>query len=302
MNIKRIIDKNGKLIWYIAIIIVFILFAIKSLNSYYEQDEQKKQMELSEYIDNDQSENEIINYSTESTTVKKTLASFVNYCNKREIENAYKMLTEECKNAMFPTIEYFEQIYINTIYNVERTFDVAKWATDGNNSIYLVTLYADILATGGAENYTQEYYTFVKDDNGIYKLNINNYIYGQEKNIEKTINNIKVKIGHVDIYEEYESATITIINKRDKKVCLTGNSYSENIYLQNSNGVTYSSLNSDFDKKTIVLEPNEEQTFIVQFNKEYSASNKAQYLVLSDIILDYETDNSKSTSIKVKYQ
>jgi len=202
MNIKRIIDKNGKLIWYIGLIIIFVLLAIKSLNSYYEVQEQKKQAEMSENILNsDPNKNEIIDYSTESTTVKKTIASFVNYCNKRELENAYKMLTDECKNAMFPSIEYFEKLYINNIYNVERTFEVAKWATDGNKSIFLVTLYGDILATGKTDNYIQEYYTFVKNDKGMYKININNYIYGEDRNLESTVNNIKVKIGHVDIYE-----------------------------------------------------------------------------------------------------
>jgi len=311
MNIKRIIDKNGKLIWYIGLIIIFVLLAIKSLNSYYEVQEQKKQAEMSENILNsDPNKNEIIDYSTESTTVKKTIASFVNYCNKRELENAYKMLTDECKNAMFPSIEYFEKLYINNIYNVERTFEVAKWATDGNKSIFLVTLYGDILATGKTDNYIQEYYTFVKNDKGMYKININNYIYGEDRNLESTVNNIKVKIGHVDIYEEYQIATITIINNSLNTICLTGNKFKEKIYLQNSTGITYSSLNSEFDYKTLILEAGKEQTFKVQFNKEYSATNKPQYLVLSDVILDYntylnsenKTNYSNRTSIKVKYQ
>ena len=69
------------------------------------------------------------------------------------------------------------------------------------------------------------------------------------------------------------------------------------------------SLNSMFDMDEIVLEPNSAQTYVVQFNKVYSATNKAQYLVLSDVILDYE-EYSKSddkayysnrASIKVNY-
>ena len=45
MNIKRIIDKNGKLILYIVLIITFVLFAIKSLNAYYENDEERRKTE-----------------------------------------------------------------------------------------------------------------------------------------------------------------------------------------------------------------------------------------------------------------
>lgn len=311
MNIKRIIDRNGKLIAYIILIIIFVLFAIKSLNSYYEKDEERKKKEMAE--------NAIVKETSQSTkvpdkivnnSIEDTMNSFVSYCNKREIQNAYKMLTQECKDAMFPTVEFFEKTYVNKIYNIKRTYELTKWSTEENKEIYLVSLYGDLLATGGVGNSIQEYYTFVKGNNGIYKLNINNYIYGEKRNLESTKNNISVKIDHVDIYEEYEIATIKITNNTSKKICLTGNKYKENIYLQDSSDVTYASLNSEFEKQEIVLNPKGYQTFIIEFNKGYSAGNKAKYLVLSDVILDYEdylNSNNKQnynnrTQIKVDYQ
>lgn len=315
MNIKRIIDKNSKLIWYIVIIIAFGLFAIKSLNSYYEKSEERKKTEIINNKTNETAQNttkvDKTNNSVESDSIEKTMSSFVNYCNNREIENAYKMLTDECKNAMFPSVEDFERVYINNIYNVARTYEIVKWSTDENKTTYLVKLYGDLLSTGGTNsNYTEDYYTFVENDNGTYKLNINNYIYGEDKNIEETIQNIAIKIGHVDVYEEYERVKITIVNNTSKIICLTGNKYNKNIHLQNGKDTTYSSLNSKFDNEEVIMTPNSTQTLWVEFNKVYSSTNKAQYLVLSDVILDYEDylnsddkDNySYRTSIKVQYQ
>ena len=312
MNIKRIIDKNGKLILLIIAIIVFILFIIKSLNSYYEKDEQNKMLlaDQNTNIEESQNNNKVTDYKTESNTVKQTINSFVNYCNKKELENAYSMLTQECKDAMFPTIEDFERIYINNIYNIERTFELVKWSTDGNKSTYLVTLYGDLLATGGTTNTTQEYYTFIKDNSGNYKININNYIYGEDSNLEKNVQNIIVKIGRVDIYEDHETIEITVMNKSSNIISLTGNKYRKNIYLQNSKDTTYSSFNSEFDSKEIIMNPNTTKNFVINFNKSYSSINKAQYLVLSDIILDYEEylecedkeNYSNRTSIKLEYQ
>ena len=46
MNIKRTIDQNHKLIGLIIIGIAFILFIIKSLNVFYEREEEKKKAEL----------------------------------------------------------------------------------------------------------------------------------------------------------------------------------------------------------------------------------------------------------------
>lgn len=315
MNIKRTIDKNYKLIWYIALIIIFALFIIKSLNAYYENDEKEK-LEALESNKNTTNNQTITTeevredyYSTESDSIDKTMRSFVKYCNNKEIENAYKMLTDECKTAMFPSVEEFEKIYVNNIFNTERDYELIKWATDENKYVYQVKLYGNILSTGNINNYTQEYYTFVEDDNGNLKLNINNYIYGENRNIQTTEKNITVRIGHVDIYEEYEEVQITITNNTLKTISLTGNKYVKNIYLQNSEDTTYSSLNSRFDNEEIIMNPRSAQSFKVRFNKAYSSNNKAVELVLSDVILDYEayansnnkSDYSNRTSIIAKY-
>lgn len=315
MNIKRIIDKNNKLIGYVALIILFILFGIKSLNSYYEKSEERKKTEIinNETNKTTQSTTETtqVTNSVESDSIEKTLSSFVNYCNNREIENAYKMLTDECKNAMFPTIDYFETTYLDKIYQVKRTYEKVKWSTDENKTTYLVKLYGELLSTGGTDNnYTEDYYTFVENDNGTYKLNINNYIYGEERNIEQTVKGVTIKIEHVDVYEEYEKVKITIINNTSKTICLNGNKYSRKIYLQNQNGTTYSSLDSKFDKEEIIMKPNKIETLWVEFNKVYSSTNKAQYLMLSDVILDYESylnsndkeNYSNRTSVQIPYQ
>lgn len=292
MNIKRFIDQNRKIIGYIVIIIVFALFAIKSLNLYYENDERRKKEQANEIAANNQTNKEEVitekDYSTTSNSIEKTMASFVNYCNKKEIENAYEMLTDECKNAMFPTVEHFEKYYINKIYNVEREYELIKWSAEGNISTYFVKLYGDILATGNLDDSTDEYYTFVKDSKGNYKLNVADYIYGQNRNIETKSNGLVINIGQVNVYEDYEEVEITITNNNDKTICLTGNKYVKNIYLQNRRDTAYSSFNSEFDSEEIIMEAKTTKTFTVTFNKSYSVDNKAIYLVLSDIILDYE--------------
>lgn len=310
MNIKRSVDQNYKLIGLVIIGIIFILFIIKALNLFYEQNAEREHAKLIENNNQTVNNEKIKGYSTENNSIEETIASFINYCNKREIQNAYKMLTEECKVAMFPTVEDFERIYINNVYNIERQYEMLKWDSDGDKHVYQIKLYGDILATGNLDGYKEEYYTFIQNDNGSYKLNINNYIYGEDRDIRKVESSMIVEIGHVDVYEEYETATITITNNSTKTICLTGDKYRKNIYLENNKGSTYSSLNSEFDNKEIILEPKDNKTFKVNFNKGYNSSNNANYLVLSDVILDYEeylksvdkANYSNRTSIKIKYQ
>jgi len=315
MNFRRIIDQNGKLIGYGILTIFMILFAIKSLDLFYKKQEEKKKIEITQNQTSQTTQNiqetENTTNNVESDTIDKTMKSFVNYCNNKEIENAYKMLTDECKEAMFPTEEYLKNTYIDKIYNINRKYEMVKWSEDSNKTTYLVKLYGDLLSTGGSsDSYTEDYYTFVKSDNGIYKLNINNYIYGEKRNIEQKFNGVTIKIEDVDIYEEYEKVKITIVNNTSKTICLNGNKYNKKIYLENSKGTKYSSRNSKFDTGEIIMKPNRIETLWVEFNKVYSSSNKSQYLVVSDVILDYEeyqNSNDKNnysyrTSIKVKYQ
>ena len=310
-NIRRFINRNSRSIWTIIGVIVFVFFIIKLMNSYYEKNEENNQ---NNNIQNNVSSQTMDiqdlterNYTVKSSSVKITFASFVNYCNKRELEKAYAMLTEECKEAMFPTIEDFERIYINKIYNIKRTYGLVKWSTEGNRSTYLLTLYGDLLATGSTEKATQEYVTLVQDEKGIYKLNINNYIYGKDKNITGNVKGITVKIEHVDVYEDHEEVQITIINNTSKKILITDNK--NNIYLGNSKGLIYESLNTDLDNGNMIVESNDSQTFRVEFNKIYSSTSKADYLALQDIILDYESfinsgnkeNYTNKTSIKLRY-
>lgn len=315
MEIENGIDEKYKLIGYGILIIICILFAIKSLNLYYEEQEERKMTQITQNEINETKqstiETEPINNSIENDTIRATMTSFVNYCNNREIENAYKMLTDQCKNAMFPSEDYFKNTYLEKIYKEKKIYDMLKWSEDGNKTTYLVKLYGDLLATGGVDNdYTEDYYTFVKNENGTYKININNYIYGEERNIEKTINGITIKVEYVNVYEEYEDAKITITNNTSKTICLNGNKSSENIYLQNGRGTKFSVLNDKFEKEEIFIKPKETQSLWIEFNKVYSSTNKAQYLTISDIILDYEDYLNSSdkdnyfyrTSFKIKYQ
>jgi len=292
MNIKRFINQNNKSILHILLIVVAILIVIKTLNSIYEQYGERKKAEI---IQNEKNKNnefytqyDNTSSSIENNTIEKTINSFVNYCNNRELENAYKILTQECKENMYPTVDFFKTAYIDKIYNVRRLYEMTKWSTNENKTTYLVTLYEDILATGGTNNSTQEYWTFIQEENGNYKLNINNYIYRQEINAEKSNNNVKVTVQNVDIYQEYEEFNIKITNDTSKTICLSGFQYNNNIYLENDDK-KYQSINSGFDRgEEILLESSQTQTLNVRFNKMYTPNDIGEKITIKNIILDYD--------------
>ena len=83
---------------------------------------------------------------------------------------------------------------------------------------------------------------------------IQTYIKRPPTNISSIIEyNITIKIGQVDVFEQYERVKIRITNNTSKKICLTGDKYKKNIYLKNSKKTIYSSLNSEFDNEEILI-------------------------------------------------
>ena len=110
-----------------------------------------------------------------------TIYKFVDYCNKQEIEKAYNLITEECKQQMYPTLDAFKNAYYGDVFNgKQRTCTIENWVGD----IYKVRMGEDILSTGKDTGYAKEDYITIKKVDNEYKLNINNYI-GTTK-IEKT--------------------------------------------------------------------------------------------------------------------
>ena len=318
MNIKRFIDQNNKLILYVIFIIVFVLLIIYSMNSYYEKEEQEK---LQNIIQNNTTGNINVNTpnnngSTNTTsqentnldTIEGVMSKFVSHCNKNEIQDAYDMITDECKNALYKTSEEFANKYVKNVFNEEKEYSMQKWFATGNTVTYEIKFLGDILATGGKGNISQEYYTFIKTENS-YKINVNNYIYGRHLNKEVKEKGVTVKIKNINVYNTYEEYELSFTNNTLQEICLTGNKYVKNIYLKNSRGTTYSSLNSKFDNVEISLKPNNTKNYTVKFNKNYNPQNQVNTLVLSDVIFNYQeylkyenkSDYTNRTSIEINF-
>ena len=130
-----------------------------------------------------------------------TIYKFVDYCNKHEIEKAYNLITEECKQQMYPTLDAFKNAYYGDVFNgKQRTCTIENWVGD----IYKVRMGEDILSTGKDTGYAKEDYITIKKVDNEYKLNINNYI-GTTK-IEKTTtkDNITMEVLNKNTYKDFE--------------------------------------------------------------------------------------------------
>ena len=81
------------------------------------------------------------------------LEEFVNLCNDGNIEEAYQLLSDECKQNVYPNLEGFANNYVNVVFKSRKSIDVKNWIKSGDYITYLVTYSdEDVLSTGDVNN------------------------------------------------------------------------------------------------------------------------------------------------------
>lgn len=210
---------------------------------------------------------------------------FIENCNERNIEKAYSLLSNECKEEMYPTAkDFYENYYMMVFNNNKLEYSVENWIQD----TYEVKFIEDMLATGKINDENKQDYITIVEENDSFKININNYIGREILNKEIENNDIILNLIQKDIYMDYEVYKITIKNNTGKSILLAPEDKTNTIYLQNTNGGKFYAASSELLKEELLLENNYIHTIDVKFNKTYSYSNNIECLAFSNVVLDYE--------------
>ena len=291
----RFYNQNRNQIIKIILIIVFVIGIIQLLNYLVGKKnniDNNIQTNVS-YANNQTSEivsdkSLVSGQTIASETIKKDseiIKLFVVLCNQNNIEEAYELLTNECNENMFPTVEDFKRIYCSEIFNSYKTYTLENWTSN----TYQVRYTGDILGTGDLNNNeTRQDYITVVNKNGEKKLNINNYI--GRNNLNKTTNydDIKIVITNVDTYMDYEIYNLSIQNNSNKDILLDTNDNTKSIYLLDSKNMKYYFYNNEVIENKLMVKSDFTNSLQIKFASSYSSSKKIKQLVFSNVILDYE--------------
>lgn len=296
MNLMRYYNQNRKKIWGILIIIAFVLLIFYLINYISDQEEDDNLV-----IQNNTDINSRLNTNTSTVntnqsvitgedvpenqleTAASVIDQFISYCNEKNLQSAYDLLTEECKTQMYNSLEVFEQAYYNNVFNGERkTCSIENWIGD----TYKVRIIDNLLATGKSNNgYSKQDYITVKKVDGEYKLNINNYIGYTEINRETEQNDILVNVISKNTYMDYEEYQIKVTNNTDVEVKLDGRSNVKSLYIEDKNGSKYSYYGHEMTDPMLTIPSGQTKEVTIKFYSSYTSTKKIKYIVFSDVIL-----------------
>ena len=222
------------------------------------------------------------------------IEKFINSCNDGNVEEAYNLLSEDCKKELYPSIDIFEQNYYQTVFNSKKSYDADVWSSALGNVTYRMKIMDDIMSSGQVSNqYVEDYYTVISQDDEK-KLNIGDFVAKENVNEKEESENLIFEVINKYMYMDYEKFEIRITNNTDTNVFIDTKEDTDTVYLEDTNGVEYDWYGHEIDNKLLELAPNSTITLNIKFNKMYNESREDKSINFTNILIG---DEQKSIEI-----
>lgn len=226
--------------------------------------------------------------------IENLVDTYFNYCNNKEYENAYNLITDECKKNVYPTLEQFIGYIDHVFEGKNKIYNIQSYSITDNKYVYNLRILDDILANGTTDGY---YYYEEKiiliEENGEMKLSIGEFIEQVEPNITVEDDYLEIKIVNKVVDYETETYTVEFRNKTDKYIVIADNSQNNEVVL-NLGGETRKPQNLNYGN--VIIFPNSSKTATFIFNEYYDNGKTAESLMFGAIRVLNEYDALEGTT------
>lgn len=305
-KIGRFLNTNiGKII-LVILIFGFIFIITQTINNVLKKQEKDEKPVLNYQTQQE----EQVAYFTNTKIDEKTANSnnevideFIEYCNASDSEMAYSLLTNDCKEQLYPTLDSFTRYYLSRVFSTPKSYEIEVISEDLNTYTYKVKMVEDIMSTGkyDSSKVVEDYITIVKDGNSK-KININSYIGKQDINVTKEEKDIKITVISKQIYMDYEIYKIKVDNNSKNTIMLDSKESVQSTYLENESETRYSSYIDEMIAEELQVLSNDTKEINIKFNKVYNPNNVITKLVLSDIVENYEEYANRRNFNKIQME
>lgn len=306
MNIRRYYNQNRKKIWGIIIIIAFAFLMFYLLNYIVDNTKEEENIQITNEINYKTNSSKITTNqsvvtgenvsSNQLKTQAEVIDQFISYCNEKNLQEAYDLLTDECKEQIYNSLEIFEQAYYNDVFGGEtKTATVENWV----DNTYRVRIVDNLLATGKSnDGYSKQDYITVKKVGDEYKLNINNYIGYTEIGETTEQDDIRIEVISKNTFMNYEEYKIKVTNNTDKDIMLDGRSDVRSLYIEDSREKKYSSYNHELTDPMLLVQSGHTNELSIKFYSSYTSNKSIEYMVFSDIVI-YDGQLTEKKEIRI---
>lgn len=128
--------------------------------------------------------------------IANKIKEYMDYCNNREYEKAYNLLSEGCRKYAYTSLDQFKA-HIDVIFRDKKmVYDLQDYSNISGYYVYSVKIYEDILATGLTNDdfsYFDEKMVLKQTKNGI-ELSIGGFVDVEDISQIAEDDNMKVRV------------------------------------------------------------------------------------------------------------
>lgn len=276
LKIRRFIKKNRKKVIFVVIAVAIIIAINYILKNMPEEEIPKTTYEPNVAV---MDESEVP--KKWHSEIENRIKTFVDYCNNKEYQKAYDMISDDCKDAIYPVIGDFKE-YVDKRFQVKRIYSIQNFSNISKQYIYDVNFMSDFMATGSTGTnygYVQEKFVFTEDDNSL-KFAIGGFVRTNILDAFVEDENLKIVTKKKNVYYDHETYTVDITNKTDYPIVLGNGTVEDEIAI---------SVNEQLREETninavnVVLQPNESRTFTFVFEKYCDDGYAPQAMYFTDV-------------------
>lgn len=277
LKIRNFIKRNRKIIIILLILWLLIMVVNQFFKNYSFQDfERTTYNEHQAIMDTGETVPEKL-----IEPINETIDTYFNYCNNKQYEEAYNMVSEECKKIYFPTLEDFKE-YIDIVFDENKIYYLQNFSNYNGVYIYRMRIMEDLMATGLTNKddlYFYEEKIALKEVDNKISLSLRQYITSE--NIEEIYEDeyVKIEVVSKDVFYEQEQYTIRVKNKTSNTVVLADSQENNEIILQVGSEMRV----LDVDNLFVVIYPDETQEYTLSFTKFFDEENVAEGLVFNAV-------------------
>lgn len=299
-NLRILYHNNKTKIWLILGIIIFVYVIIRMFNAQIKKENEEKinngtnqNFQVTTYLPSSQT-SVMTNSSTTKENLKKDteiIKNFIDFCNDNNIEEAYNLLSQQCKDELYKNINDFYNKYYKNIFNEKRSYDIENWASS-KNITYKVKYLNDIMSSGTVnDEYIEEYITVVTENNEK-KLNINQFIGKEELNLKRETDNLNITVVNKYVYYDYEEYEIIFENNTDKNIILDTKENTESVYIEDTKDVKYTWFGNEVPNSYLNLNSGESKRLRLKFNEIYTGKKTDSTIYLTDVNIDGQEEKA----------
>lgn len=310
----RFYNMNKNKIWLSVIWCVFLVILFVAFKNFMIEKDKKKNEIRDSYIANSNQNNKTkyedkvtIKSDTsisnpydetdiETNIIKRTITQFAEEINKGNIEASYNMITKECKEILYPTLEDFYNNYVIENWKKGSTYELEKWI----NNTYKVNIIPDLLSSGTTkDDKIKMDYVTVESINNEYKVNVNSYIGRKKINKTKTQGNLTINVNYKDIFMNNEIYNFTFQNRGNSSIIIDDLKDANSMYIMTKKGKKDYAYTNELTKENLKLGIGEKKNINIKYYSRHTLDKEISTIVFTKVKENPIKSEEKSKLIEI---